>query len=724
MRNKRVTFIMGVTTASVISLALAGCGAEEKRTGCEGSAAVSSVGTESSYETNGNNVASSSTSAEEKDRIDTKDDAGTSENAGNGTNSVETQQTDPSTSQDIFIEKVENLSSDFIMGMDASSVLVEENSGVKYYDFNGQECDVFKTLAESGVNCIRLRVWNDPYDKDGNGYGGGNNDVPTAIELGKRATQYGMTTMIDFHYSDFWADPKKQFAPKAWENMNIDEKCKALSEYTIESLNQIIDAGVDVSYVQIGNEINNGMSGETDLSKVTKLLDAGSKAVRSVAKEKDKDIQIIVHYCNIENGGGKVPALVSNLESNGIDYDIVGLSYYPYWHGDLDNMQRVVEKLIDRYGKKVMLVETSYPFTDKDGDGSGNSFDGKSGLIDGYPATVQGQAHMVRDIIDAANRGGAIGICYWEGVWIPAGPNGANNEPIWEKYGSGWASKYAADYDPNDAGKYYGGCSWDNQAMFDFKGNPLPSLNIFKYVYEGHKADLKVEAVPDLELTVKVGDEILLPEKAAVIYNDPSVQDEIEIIWDEKDLAKLDNTKGNTLNVHGTLKNDEQSRVILHLTVKEENFVLNGSFEDNDRSMWKVTSATGSNPTDYQNKKDDAHDGTFALHFWDGRQDMDFTATQVITGLEPGTYCLECYAQGGDTNDSAKMALFCDASIKGGQQKHYEEPFAVTSWAQWKNPVISDIEVDESGEVTIGVHIISNKSSWGTVDEFILKKEH
>ena len=232
MRNKRVTFIMGVTTASVISLALAGCGAEEKRTGYEDSAAVSSVGTESSNETNGNNVASSSTSAEEKDRVDTKDDAGTSENAGNGTDSVETQQTDPSTSQDIFIEKVENLSSDFIMGMDASSVLVEENSGVKYYDFNGQECDVFKTLAESGVNCIRLRVWNDPYDKDGNGYGGGNNDVPTAIELGKRATQYGMTTMIDFHYSDFWADPKKQFAPKAWENMNIDEKCKALSDYT------------------------------------------------------------------------------------------------------------------------------------------------------------------------------------------------------------------------------------------------------------------------------------------------------------------------------------------------------------------------------------------------------------------------------------------------------------------------------------------------------------
>lgn len=134
---------------------------------------------------------------------------------------------------ELYIEPVAGISDDFIRGMDASSVLAEENSGVKYYNYEGEEQDVFKTLAESGVNYIRLRVWNDPYDENGNGYGGGNNDVATAIALGKRATEYGMKVCIDFHYSDFWADPKRQHAPKAWEGMDIGEKCDALYELSL-----------------------------------------------------------------------------------------------------------------------------------------------------------------------------------------------------------------------------------------------------------------------------------------------------------------------------------------------------------------------------------------------------------------------------------------------------------------------------------------------------------
>ncbi len=626
-------------------------------------------------------------------------------------------------SDDIFVQKIDGLSTDFIRGMDASSVLVEENSGVKYYDFDGNECDVFKTLAEAGVNCVRLRVWNNPYDSEGNGYGGGNNDVATAITLGKRATEYGMQVMIDFHYSDFWADPKKQFAPKAWENMSLDEKCNALSDFTTESLNEILDAGVNVAFVQIGNEINNGMSGETTLANITKLLKAGSEAVRAVSADKNKDIKIIVHYTNIEDGGGKVPGLVDNLDKSEVDYDIVGLSYYPYWHGDLENMQKVVRSLKDKYGKEIMLVETAYPYTTSDGDDSGNSFDGKSDLVPGYPATVQGQAHIIRDIMAAANDGGAIGVCYWEGVWIPVGSSKNTNTAIWEKYGSGWASSYAKDYDPNDAGKYYGGCSWDNQAMFDFKGYPLKSLNVFNYVYEGHTAPLKVEIVPDIELTVCVGEEVVLPNEAPVIYNDPTVNESVAIDWDTADIESIDTSKADTITLHGTLQNDEKSRVICHVVVKDDNYVLNPSFEDNNRTMWDIVYEGGADPTDYQQKKDDAHDGEFALHFWDGVKDMDFTVSQEITGLESGTYSLGCFAQGGDVKDGAEMELFCDVQ-SGDEVKHLEEPFMVTSWAQWKNPVVSGIEVtSETDIVTVGVHINTNVSSWGTVDDFLLKKD-
>ncbi len=398
----------------------------------------------------------------------------------------ETTTEETETTSSVTVEAVPNISDDFIRGMDASSVLVEENSGVTYYNFDGEEQDVFQTLAESGINYIRLRVWNDPYDENGNGYGGGNNDVPTAIELGKRATKYGMKVCIDFHYSDFWADPKRQHTPKAWEGMDLEEKSNALYDFTKDSLNQMLDAGVDVSMVQIGNEINYGMCGETIAGNVTKLLKSGSSAVREISDTYNQDIQIVVHYTNITQSAA-LYSLIKNLQTSELDYDIIGLSYYPFWDGDMDNMKKVVETIQKDYGKKVMIAETSYCYTSEDGDGNANSLAGTDDLVDSYPATVQGQTDMIRDVIAAANEAGACGVFYWEGTWIPVGKATDDNSAIWEKYGSGWASSYASDYDPDDAGLYYGGCAWDNQAFFDFEGHPLESLKLFNYLKEGTK---------------------------------------------------------------------------------------------------------------------------------------------------------------------------------------------------------------------------------------------
>ena len=123
----------------------------------------------------------------------------------------------------LYVRKVENLADDFFLGMDVSSVLAEEASGVKYYDAQGRERDLFDLLAENGVNLIRVRVWNDPFDAQGRGYGGGNCDIETALAIGKRAAAAGLPLLVDFHYSDFWADPGKQMVPKAWKGMDIDE---------------------------------------------------------------------------------------------------------------------------------------------------------------------------------------------------------------------------------------------------------------------------------------------------------------------------------------------------------------------------------------------------------------------------------------------------------------------------------------------------------------------
>lgn len=614
---------------------------------------------------------------------------------------------------EIYIEPIPDISDDFIRGMDASSVLVEEKSGVKYYNFEGEEQDVFMTLAQSGVNYIRLRVWNDPYDENGNGYGGGNNDLATAIELGQRATKYGMKVCIDFHYSDFWADPKRQHAPKAWEGMSVQEKSEALAAFTKESLSALLDAGVDVGMVQIGNEINNGMAGETLAPSVYTLLLSGSGAVREISKTYDKDIQIVVHYTNIEEAD-KIDTIALNLLNFGVDYDIFGLSYYPFWDGTNENMQNVARNLQEKYGKKVIIAETSYCYTSEDGDGSGNSFVGTDDLVEGYGATVQSQATMIRDVCAAANEAGVSGVFYWEGVWIPVGEPTANNSPIWEEFGSGWASSYASDYDPDDAGLYYGGCSWDNQAMFDFHGYPLASLNVWKYLKYGTTAPLAIDYIPEIYSTSDVGTALALPETIDVIYNDRSANSKITVTWDEAQISAIDTSVGGNYDIAGTL--EDGTPVVSHVEVKMLNHVKNPSFEENDTSMWKVTYEGDKNPTDFQTKADDAHDGVVAYHFWSEDSDMEFAIEQDFTDLEPGTYQLFVYAQGGDVSEDCEMELY---AIVNGEE--LTEPFMVAGWANWQQPTIPEIKVTD-GTLTIGVRMKCNARSWGTVDEFTLNR--
>ena len=615
---------------------------------------------------------------------------------------------------DVFVEPVAGISDDFIRGMDASAVLSVEKSGAKYYGYDGKEQDVFETLAESGVNYIRLRVWNDPYDENGNGYGGGDNDVATAIELGKRATQYGMKVNIDFHYSDFWADPKRQHAPKAWEGMSADEKADALYDFTKESLTQILDAGVDVGMVQVGNEINNGMSGETDVPAVMGLLSAGSRAVREIADSYGKDIRIVLHYTNIEDNE-EVDTMAANLKEYGVDYDIFGLSYYPFWDGTNENMQNVAKNIMDRYGKKVVIAETSYCYTEKDGDGFGNSFDGIEDAVDGYAPTVQSQATMIRDICAAANEVGVLGVFYWEGTWIPVGSEDQDNSALWEKYGSGWASSYSADYDPDDAGLYYGGCSWDNQAMFDFTGHPLPSLNVFRYLKDGHTVPLAVDFIPQTTVSRDVGEALTLPETVEVVYNDRSANTQVPVSWDASQVAAIDTKKAGTYTVDGTLS--DGTAVTADVDVEMVNYVKNPGFEEVDRSMWEIFYAGENDPTDYQEKADDAHDGDFSLHFWSD-SDMDFSICQTLTDLPAGTYQLFAFAQGGDMESTSDLELY--AVING--EEIGSDAFMLTTWTDWKQPKVDNIRIGDGDTLTIGVRMKCNANSWGTIDDFTLNR--
>lgn len=396
------------------------------------------------------------------------------------------------TSEGLYVSKVENIPDDFILGMDASAVLSLEKGGVKYYDFEGNEADVFQVLSDNGLNYIRLRVWNDPYDSRGHGYGGGNCDIDAAVEMGKRATEAGMKVLIDFHYSDFWADPNKQMVPKAWKGMDMETKAAALGEYTTDCLNRLKEAGVDVGMVQLGNETNGSMCGEKIWMNICKLMDAGSKAVRAVFPE----ALIAVHFTNPEIAGNLM-GFARKLDYYQLDYDVFASSYYPYWHGTLDNLASVLSEVAETYGKKVMVVETSYAFTAEDSDFNSNTI-GEGGAV-GYPLTVQGQADCVRDVVDTVvnKTTDGIGVFYWEGTWISAGGSSwEENHELWETYGSGWASSYASAYDPEDAGRYYGGCAVDNQAFFDAAGHPIESLKVFALMKEGNTPERDAGALP------------------------------------------------------------------------------------------------------------------------------------------------------------------------------------------------------------------------------------
>lgn len=381
----------------------------------------------------------------------------------------------------------------FIRGMDVSSVLSLEKSGVKFYDDSGNEADLFEILAYHGVNYIRVRVWNDPFDGSGKGYGGGNSDVKSASEIGRRAAGCGMKLLVDFHYSDFWADPKKQQAPKKWENYSLSEKCTALYNFTLNSLNEIKAAGADIGMVQIGNETTTGIAGENSFELMSKLFNSGSRAVRDF----DKSALVALHFTNPERDG-MVKYLADSLDQYNVDYDVFATSYYPFWHGSLSNLTSVLSYVADTYGKYTLVAETSYPYTLDDTDGFKNTVDhgaNSTGENLLWSFTPQGQSDEVRAVMNAVNNVGekGLGVFYWEGTWITVGDttglSGGDysaryeaNSKLWEKYGCGWASSFSASYDPDDAGKYYGGSAVDNQAFFDSRGIALESLDVFASV--------------------------------------------------------------------------------------------------------------------------------------------------------------------------------------------------------------------------------------------------
>ncbi|NTV78018.1 MAG: hypothetical protein HGA25_02450, partial [Clostridiales bacterium] len=391
-------------------------------------------------------------------------------------------------------------------------------------------------------------------------------------------------------------------------------------------------------------------------------------------------------------------------------------SYYPYWHGTLENLTTTLSDIAVTYGKKVMVAEISYAYTYEDGDGSGNTIAVDTPCDKPYAVTVQGQAKAIIDVVQAVVDTGdaGIGVFYWEPAWIPVPAKDLTaRQLLWEQYGSGWASSYASEYDPEDAGKYYGGSAWDNQALFDFEGHPLASLSVFRYLKTGASPEIAIDSVLPAECVVRMEDPVILPETVTALYNNGE-EKEIPVVWETADYEAMSMGGPANYTVDGTATEGTLTfDTVCEISVIEKNYINNPGFEEEDTSMWKLNNIDDVTSELYViDRITDAVSGSYSLHFY-STKDVNFEVTQEITGLLPGVYNYSIALHGGDANHQ-EMELF--AIIDGVT---YTVPTSVEGWSNYQYPVLENLEVN-NGSITIGARIKCDAGGWGNLDDFKL----
>jgi arabinogalactan endo-1,4-beta-galactosidase len=368
-------------------------------------------------------------------------------------------------------------------GMDVSTLEETERLGGKFYE-NGKEAPLFDILKNHGVTSIRLRLWNDPFNEKSENYGAGGCDIETVLRTARRAVENGMSWILDFHYSDFWADPARQLLPKAWRHFSLEQLEKAVYDYTKEILARCKKEALYPCYAQIGNEITNGMlwpAGKVEYDKITgdpssyenmtRLLKAGTAAARASG-----DVKIILHLeksCD----NARYRRWFDAVTAAGVDYDIIGVSYYPHWHGKIPELRLNLEDISQRYNKDVMVVETAYPFTGKHYSKQpgislviNDKITPPDGSLPSYPYSEEGQCNFLRDLVKMVKSVKRCkGLYYWEPAWLAVN-------------GSTWATESARKYIGEE--HKAGGNEWANQCLFDYNGNLLPAINELNELYK------------------------------------------------------------------------------------------------------------------------------------------------------------------------------------------------------------------------------------------------
>lgn len=338
---------------------------------------------------------------------------------------------------------------EFIMGADISFIpQIEDLGGV--YKGDGIPRDPIQIFKEYGINYMRLKLWHTPDENY--------NNLEKILYMAARIKDKQLRFLLNFHYSDTWADPGKQYKPAAWEGLSFETLKDSVYQYTKKVLRALYDQQTLPDMVQIGNEITPGMlwnegrvGGAFDTPQqwqnLGELISAGIRGVRESCTAGDS-VRIMIH---LDRGGdnGTCRWFFDNLLAQDVEFDFIGLSFYPWWHGTLSQVAANLNDLASRYDKDLVIVETAYPWTLQWFDAVNNIVGSSSDLHSGYPATIEGQKDFLRDLIQIVRtvqgqRG--TGLFYWAPEYISVQPIGS---------------------------------PWENNALFDFEGNVLSSMDVF-----------------------------------------------------------------------------------------------------------------------------------------------------------------------------------------------------------------------------------------------------
>ena len=334
----------------------------------------------------------------------------------------------------------------FWRGVDVSFLPQLEEAGAEFYDQDVAQ-DALAVFAGQGINSVRLRVWVNPSD--------GHHGKEETLALARRIHALGLGLLLDLHYSDTWADPAHQIKPAAWADLDFAELETAVYTYTADLISALKAQGTLPDIVQIGNEITPGIlwddgrvggSFNNNWPQLAALLQAGIAGVRESLDSTDA-IQIMIH---LDAGGNNAACrwFLDNLKAQGVAFDVLGLSYYPWWQGTLADLAANLQDLSQHYPQDIILVETAYPWTLDWQDDTHNLVGLPGQLLPAYPASPAGQAAFLRDVlavVQAVPGGKGTGVYYWEPEYIAV---------------SGFGS------------------FWENMALFDFAGHSLPALSV------------------------------------------------------------------------------------------------------------------------------------------------------------------------------------------------------------------------------------------------------